>query len=562
MKNTTKPKGSFILIPIRNTPQTAKTIATQLIPKWSGEAAFIIPSVKGKSLKETCRNLYSYCRKEFAYHVDPKGKELIRSPYQSWSDRKNGIDCEDYAIIIASTLLELGYSSTLRIVDYGNGWQHIYVLVQGIVIDPVSSLFNYQESYNRKLDFVVETTKGLSGYKAFKSIGKSINASKLAYEKKLGKEALKMRTAQQMYATHGHQGVRDFFVAKMQEKIAAKVKLNKTAIEKIAQYQYNIEDPREVKELTELAIVKVVRSIAHHPNKSVRGIYEKLVELYQSQVNLSLRTSTSVLLQQYSTPSPIAYLMGVYCGIHLNHPDEKYLEPSAGNGLLTVAGKPKQFYVNEIDDLRANNLEKQGYAQVTRLDSSSTNFRKGVTTRFDAVITNPPFAALDKKDWVTFDGYEIKDLDHLMAIRALELMKSDGKAAIIIGGHTSWDELGRIQKGKNRLFINYLYSHYQVDDIILIDGDLYSRMGTSFNIRLILINGRKEKPEGVAPLRNFAQAEVVGSFDELYERIMLNVRAFDLSHKESLAESEARAHRIRILKLKYSYETNPPKTHH
>lgn len=399
------------------------------------------------------------------------------------------------------------------------------------------------------------------GYKAFKQIGQSIKDSERSYEKKMGKEALKMRTAQQMYAAHGYQGVRDLFVAEMEEKIAAKVKLNKTAIEKIAQYQYNIEDPREVKELAELAIVKVVRSIAHHPPKSVRGIYEKLVDLYESQVNLSLRTSTSVLLQQYITPSPIAYLMGVYCGIHLNNPGEKYLEPSAGNGLLTVAGKPEQFYVNEIDDLRANNLTNQGYAQVTRLDSSSTHFRKGVATRFDAIITNPPFAAMDKKNWVTFDGYEIKDLDHLMAIRALELMKDTGKAAIIIGGHTAWDELDRIQKGKNRVFINYLYNHYQVDDIVLIDGDLYSRMGTSFNIRLILINGRKQKPEGFAPLKSAAQTEVIDSFAELFQRIMLHVR-YDDSHRESFIESEARARRIRILKLKYTYETNPPKTQH
>lgn len=146
MQNTTRPKGSYVLIPIRNTAQTAGTIATQLIPRWSEETAFIMPSIKGKSLKETCANLYSYCRKTFKYHVDPKGKELIRSPYQSWAERKKGIDCEDYAILIASSLSQLGYTATLRIVDYGDGWQHIYVVVQGISIDPVSPLFNHEET--------------------------------------------------------------------------------------------------------------------------------------------------------------------------------------------------------------------------------------------------------------------------------------------------------------------------------------------------------------------------------------------------------------------------------
>lgn len=101
-----------------------------------------------------------------------------------------------------------------------------------------------------------------------------------------------------------------------------------------------------------------------------------------------------------------------------------------------------------------------------------------------------------------------------MTIRALERLKDHGKVAIIIGGHTDWDELGRIKVGKNRIFINYPYNHYYVDDIILINGDLYSRMGTSFSIRLILTNGRKEKPDGVAPLRTDRQIKVVNTFAE------------------------------------------------
>src|SRR5437764_14391858 len=41
-----------------------------------------------------------------------------------------------------------------------------------------------------------------------------------------------------------------------------------------------------------------------------------------------------------------------------------------------------------------------------------------------------------------------------------------GKAAIIIGGHNTWDERGRIQPGKNRVFISYLNHYYNVEDII------------------------------------------------------------------------------------------------
>lgn len=517
MKKTSSLKGEKIIIPVKDTPKTARKIASELIPKWANEVDFVLPKIKANNLSVLSSNLYLYCRRNFHYANDPIGKELIRSPYQSWRDRKAGIDCEDFTIIIAACLVQYNYNPSLRIVDYGSGWQHIYVVVESIVIDPVSEIYNYEETYIRKMDFPIIESLGMSG------LGNS----------------------------------RELFVKEIENKFLAKVKLNKLSIEKIAKSQFSIQDPREVKELTELAIVNIARAKAHQPNKSLSQKYSDLVDFYQSQVNLSLRTSTSVLLQQYSTPSPIAYLMGVYCEINTPKPNAIYLEPSAGNGLLTIAGFQYRFFVNELDSIRAENLKKQGFVKVSQSDASSPTFKNNYSTRFDAVITNPPFGSLEKREWVEFDHYLIKDLDHLMTIRALELMKSDGKAAIIIGGHTDWDELGRIKAGKNRIFINYLYNHYNVDDIILINGDLYSRMGTSFSIRLILINGKKEKPEGVAPLKNARQTEVVNTFAELYGRVMFNSSLPHPTSNNLISQKiKARARRIRILKLKYRYETS------
>ena len=144
---------------------------------------------------------------------------------------------------------------------------------------------------------------------------------------------------------------------------------------------------------------------------------------------------------------------------------------------------------------------------------------KGFEKKFDAVLTNPPFGLLDKE--VKYETFSIEVLDHLMALRALDCMKDNGKAAIIIGGHTRYDKKGRIQKGKNRFFFNYLFSRYNVVDIIPIDGKkLYSRQGTSFDTRLMLIDGRKSQPSGAAPLKNTERDKVVDSFEELYERVM------------------------------------------
>ena len=307
------------------------------------------------------------------------------------------------------------------------------------------------------------------------------------------------------------------FVTSVETTLRNHDKQNKRKIEALAASHF-IVDRTEIKELTELAIVNIAREIAHS-SQTIPHQYERIVRLYNDQIILSHRTSLSILLQQYSTPAPIAFLMGIFCGLHKFNKDQRAFEPSAGNGLLTIAGEPTNFFVNEIDYTRNRNLKTQGFDKVTNYDASQKfDLMAGV---FDAVLTNPPFGILDEA--VKFDGYPIRVLDHVMAIRALETMKDQGKAAIIIGGHSRWDGQGRLQRGKNRWLFNYLYSHYHVKDVIPIDGRyLYTRQGTGVKVRLILIDGRKQTVQGAAPLKTEKDTTVVKSFDVLFERVMLN----------------------------------------
>ena len=306
------------------------------------------------------------------------------------------------------------------------------------------------------------------------------------------------------------------FVAAIEYDLATKKSHNKTSVEKLAA-SFGITDKNEVKELTELAIVNRARLLAHSEG-TVKERFDRIVELYHSQVNLSHRTSQSILLQQYSTPAPIGYLAGVFCEIDkLQFNGGFAFEPSAGNGLLTIAAKPERVYVNELDNFRNHNLKTQGFANVWQRDATKPFF--DVQRTFMAVMTNPPFGKMETE--VMFDTFPIKPLEHVMALRALDSMADNGKAAIIIGGHTTWDEKGRITSGKNRIFFNYLYSRYHVAAVINIDGaKLYSRQGTSFDVRLILINGRKQPASGAAPVYNPDKDYEVKSFIELFERVM------------------------------------------
>ena len=311
--------------------------------------------------------------------------------------------------------------------------------------------------------------------------------------------------------------------------ILSKEKSNKTSVEKLAS-SFGITDKNTIKEITETAIVTIARKIANQPNKTVKQKYDEIVDLYKSQVNLSHRTSQSMLLQQYSTPATIGFLMGIYCKI--DQPGN-YYEPSAGNGMLTIANSGKDFTVNEIDRTRFQNLEFQDiFKLITKTDSSQETYQ---SKYFDSIITNPPFATLNNDEYLTLGEYEIKHLDHKMAILALNSMKDNGKAAIIVGGHTSWDDKGRIQAGKNRIFLSYLYKNYNVEDIILIDGNaLYSKMGTGFDTRIILINGRKPKAEGFAPLKNDVLAQVITTTDDLYSRFLKRFEDTQTNDKKTL----------------------------
>jgi len=306
------------------------------------------------------------------------------------------------------------------------------------------------------------------------------------------------------------------FVDKVQDEIGFKTKHNKLSIERLAK-NYSIIDKTEVKELTELAIVNEARKLAHHDGWTTKQKFDAIVDLYEHQVNLSHRTSQSILLQQYSTPAPIGYLAGLFCKIDKLETKGGYaFEPSAGNGLLTIAGNPSRIYVNELDAFRNLNLQTQGFANVWNRNAVDDFY--DVHRTFNAVMTNPPFGKLNHK--IKFNDYEFNTLEHVMALRALETMADDGKASIIIGGHTTWDDRGRIQAGKNRIFFNYLYHYYNVVDVLQIDGHkLYSRQGTSFNVRMILINGRKEIPNGASPVYDAYTDKVISTFEDLYDRV-------------------------------------------
>ena len=269
----------------------------------------------------------------------------------------------------------------------------------------------------------------------------------------------------------------------------------------------------DLQELAETAIVKRARGIASSESTNNAEKFKRIKALYENQPSLNQRDSERVMKQQYSTPAPYAFLADMYVKGN-GKVIESALEPSAGNGMLTIGLPMDKVHVNDIDAQRLANLRRQGFKNVTSQDGTQPFADKDV----DVVVTNPPFGSATPKE---YDGYKISSLEGQMAINALESMKDDGRAAIIIGGKTEYAKNGSLNP-KDKAFLGYLYSHYNVEDVINVDGSLYAKQGTSYPTRIILINGRRNyDPEHKVfpPVEKEARAEAVKDYDELYKRI-------------------------------------------
>lgn len=116
----------------------------------------IAPLLKGKNLRETCRNIWNFTYDHIGYEKDEHGVEQVRSPARTWRDKK--VDCDCYTTFISSILTNLNIPHTYRITKYKKDYfQHIYPIVPTpdgnyITIDCVVDQFDYEEPYTEKFD--------------------------------------------------------------------------------------------------------------------------------------------------------------------------------------------------------------------------------------------------------------------------------------------------------------------------------------------------------------------------------------------------------------------------
>ena len=271
-------------------------------------------------------------------------------------------------------------------------------------------------------------------------------------------------------------------------------------------------EAKEVDEAIEAAVVRIASGIVEQAESRMMA-YGQLVGLYNRQPKLGVRTSTSMLQQAYSTPVPIAYLASVLAGIDST---TTVYEPTAGHGaLLLDVSRADQTTVNELNPDRAADLRRQGYT-VTQEDAATYS----VPYPVDVVIANPPFGIVKDQDSQTrhfpvslphVPDFTTPQIDQAIALKALEAMRPEGSAVLIIGSKRGRDDAQRSAKyntAESRRFFYGLYRHYQVTDHFTIEGDLYHRQGAGWPLDVVVINGHQHSADPSEWPRTLPAADV------------------------------------------------------
>jgi hypothetical protein len=268
-------------------------------------------------------------------------------------------------------------------------------------------------------------------------------------------------------------------------------------------------EAKEADEAIEVGVVMAAREIVGEGN-SPQETYDKLIDLYNRQPNLSVRSSTSIKEQAYSTPAPLAYIASQLAGI-----DNKttVYEPTAGNGMLLIGANPKNVKANELNATRFEMLKRiLPGAEVVNKNALSYD-----PTLSDVIIANPPFGAIGEE--VTVSDKTTREIDHAISYKALGRMPVNGRAVLIVGGVRGETEDARregYRSAQKRNFYANLYKEYNVVDHFTVAGDLYKKQGAAYPVDVIVING-KDQSERSLPAADLPK--VYSSYEQLKEKL-------------------------------------------
>jgi predicted RNA methylase len=200
------------------------------------------------------------------------------------------------------------------------------------------------------------------------------------------------------------------------------------------------------------------------------------------------RSEESEALQQFSTPSPLAFVACMAAGITKT---DIVLEPSAGTGLLAILAETSgaSLVLNELAEARAGLLDHLfPDVAVTRFDAAQIDDHLDAGIAPSLVLMNPPFSALANVD------RRMADATFRHVASALTRLCDGGRLVAITSAsfgpdNPAWtDAFVRLQERGRVVFS------------AAIDGAVYARHGTHTETRLLVIDKQPAVDPTVFPV--------------------------------------------------------------
>ena len=234
----------------------------------------------------------------------------------------------------------------------------------------------------------------------------------------------------------------------------------------------------------------------------------------------SHRSEDQVALQQFSTPLPLAYVVGRAAQAR---PGELVLEPSAGNGLLAwaAARAGARLLLNELDPDRRASLRKAfPHAAVSAHDAELIDDLLAPDLRPSLILMNPPFARSCGR------GEDPHAAARHLASALARLAPAGRLVAIMPESYSDSGRACGLRASAGRL------ASLRLD--ALIAPGRFARHGTSVGVRLVVY----DKDADSSP----ASCGRVDSLEALLERVeALSARSGPLVRPVRAAASPARA---------------------
>ena len=118
------------------------------------ECAAIAKHLKAETKLQSAFNLWHWLHHNIRYEYDREGREEVRTPARVWADRHRGVDCDCLSVLAWCVLKCMGYDPAFELAAFRNkpAYSHIYINLDGIVVDRVWYVFNSRPPFITKTE--------------------------------------------------------------------------------------------------------------------------------------------------------------------------------------------------------------------------------------------------------------------------------------------------------------------------------------------------------------------------------------------------------------------------